>query len=131
MPIQELDKKPKEQHPFDVLAERITRLVLSGNEQPDIEMKKQLNLSDNYKKSEFIKDIQSIANSPIVEEKLYVIGADEGNKRFISVSNIDEFDEDKIRKLLDGYLSPQVTFRKYLYWLKGSGKKHDTRRTLS
>lgn len=113
MPIQELDKKSEGQHPIDVLVERITKSVLSGNEQPDIEMKKQLNLSDNYEKSEFIKDIQSIANSPILEEKLYVIGADEGNKCFIAVSNIDEFDEDKIRKLLDGYLSPQVTFKKY------------------
>lgn len=99
--------------PIDTLAEKISSLVLSGNEQPDVEMKKHINLSENYDISEFIKDIQSIANSPIIEDKLYIIGADKEDKRFLPVPNIDGFDEDKIRKLLDKYLAPQITFKKH------------------
>ena len=114
MTIQESNQEPKrERQSIDILAERIASSVLSGNEQPDVEMKNHITLSDNYGISEFIKDIQSMANSPIVEEKLYVIGADEENRRFLSVSNLDEFDEEKIRQLLDKYLTPQITFKKY------------------
>jgi hypothetical protein len=82
----------------------IERVVREVGEHPLCELKRSYSLSSLEERVEFVKDIQSIATSRIETEKFLVIGADDGSRSFHSVQNLDEFDDAKIRQLLEKYL---------------------------
>lgn len=106
-----------EQNPRDSLAARVgryrdetERVVLNVGEHPQYELKRSYDFSNLYQRIEFVKDIQSIATSPIESEKFVVVGADETSRQFIPVTNLASFDEAKLRQQLERHLSPVPKF---------------------
>ena len=91
----------------------IERVVREVGEHPLCELKRSYSLSSLEERVEFVKDIQSIATSRIETEKFLVIGADDGSRSFHSVQNLDEFDDAKIRQLLEKYLNPVPEFEMF------------------
>lgn len=83
----------------------IEEMIFTTGEHPEYELKKTWQRNNHFLKAEFIKDIQSIANStiPLEKEKYIIVGADEGSRE-ITGCNHSEFDEASIRQLLETYL---------------------------
>lgn len=88
----------------------VEKVVRTVGEHPLYELKRSCDLSNLFQKIEFVKDIQSIATSRIEYEKYMVIGADDATKTFAPVSNAAEFDEARLRQLLERYLHPCPQF---------------------
>jgi hypothetical protein len=91
----------------------IERVVREVGEHPLCELKRSCSLSLLKERIEFVKDIQSIATSRIDTEKFLVIGADDNSRSFHTVHNLDEFDDAKVRQLLDKYLDPAPEFEMF------------------
>lgn len=79
-------------------------------EHPLYELKRSCALSDLAGKIEFVKDVQSICTSRIDSEKYLVVGADEESRCFVTVDNVAEFDDAKLRDQLGKYLNPVPVF---------------------
>lgn len=86
------------------------RVVRTIGEHPQFELKRALDLSNLRQRIEFVKDLQSIATSEIAFEKFLVIGADESTRQFVPVTNLQDFDEAKIRQQLERFLAPVPRF---------------------
>jgi hypothetical protein len=97
----------------------VERVVTEIGEHPEYEMKRACSLQSLPEKLELVKDIQSIATSRIDTEKYLVIGADEKLRAFCPISNANDFDEARIRQMLDKYLSPIPAFE--VFHLESSG----------
>src|ERR1700685_157169 len=91
----------------------IERVVREVGEHPLCELKRSCSLALLKERIEFVKDIQSIATSRIETEKFLVIGADDDSRSFQTVQNVDEFDDAKVRQLLDKYLNPVPEFEMF------------------
>jgi hypothetical protein len=101
-------------------------------------MKRACSLQALTGRIEFVKDIQSIATSRIQNERWLVVGADEASKSLCAVENQEEFDDAKIRQILEKYLAPAPDFE--VLRLTSSGRlpfvlilipKQKTRRILA
>ena len=88
------------------------RVVRTIGEHPQFELKRALDLSNLRQRIEFVKDLQSIATSEIASEKFLVIGADESTRQFVPVTNLQDFDEAKVRQQLERFrhLSPDSNY---------------------
>lgn len=89
------------------------RVVRSVGEHPQYELKRAFDFSSLHQRIEFVKDIQSIATSPIETEKFLVVGADQQTRQFIPVANLQDFDDAKLRQQLERYLSPAPKFEMF------------------
>jgi len=89
----------------------VERMIAELGEHPECELKREWRRDTSYLRAEFIKDIQSIANSeiPREREKYIVVGADE-QTRTITGCNHADFDEAGIRQLLESNLDPVPEF---------------------
>lgn len=96
----------------------VEKVVQKVGEHPQCELKRSSQLDTIAQRIEFVKDIQSIATSPIETEKYLVIGVDEASRSFRTVANLDDFDDARIRQLLGKYLTPVPEFE--LFRLKSS-----------
>jgi len=88
-------------------AERVVREV---GEHPLFELKRSCALTELAEKIEFVKDVQSICTSKVESEKYLVIGADEKARTFVNVDNLADFEDAKVRQLLEKYLQPTPLF---------------------
>src|SRR5688500_13843900 len=89
-----------------------TRIFIEGmigevGEHPEVELKLSWRRDTAYHKAEFIKDIQSVANSEIGQDqdKYIVIGVEEATREIKGCSH-EDFDEASIRQLLESHLDP-------------------------
>lgn len=90
-------------------------LIKQGGEQPQYEFKRALslereNLDDRL---DFVKLMQAVANAEIATERCIVIGADPKEKKFLAVTNKQEFDPANISKILSLYLDPLPKFETF------------------
>jgi len=94
------------------LRQEIERLVVQGVESSRIELTRQCLLGNAELKSRvnFAKTIQGLANSYPAEERVYVVGADQRERKFFSLINEREYDPANLRGLLDRYLEPVPNF---------------------
>jgi hypothetical protein len=90
--------------------QEVDKVVREVGEHPLFELKRSCAMSVLKDRIEFVKDIQSIATSRIESEKFLVIGADAASKSFVPVTNLTDFDEAKLRQLLEKYLNPVPEF---------------------
>jgi hypothetical protein len=90
--------------------DEIEKIITEVGEHPLCEMKRACSLQTLTGRIEFVKDIQSIATSRIQNERWLVIGADEASKALCAVQNQEEFDDAKIRQILEKYLAPAPDF---------------------
>lgn len=88
----------------------VEQVVRGVGEHPQYELKRAYDLSSLQQRMELVKDIQSIATSRIDTEKFLVIGADEQTRKFVPVTNPQDFDDAKLRQQLARYLSPVPKF---------------------
>lgn len=88
----------------------VERVVREVGEHPQYELKRACSLSSTPDRMEFVKDVQSIATSRIDSEKFLVIGADQATKAFVPLQNPGDFDDARIRQILEKYLSPLPQF---------------------
>ncbi len=86
-------------------------MIAEAGEHPECELKREWRRNTPYLKAEFIKDIQSVANSAIPEhrDKYIVVGADDRARTIIECDHTD-FDEASIRQLLEANLDPVPEF---------------------
>jgi len=91
----------------------IEELIFTTGEHPECELKTTWMRASPYHKAEFIKDIQSTANSfiPNNKEKYIVVGADAKTREIIGCDPL-EFDEAPIRQLLESHLDSVPTFER-------------------
>jgi hypothetical protein len=101
--------------------QEVEKVVREIGEHPLYELKRSCALSDLADKMEFVKDVQSICTSKIELERFLVIGADQKTKAFVSVDNLEEFDEAKVRAQLAKYLHPVPEFQ--VFTLESSDDK--------
>jgi hypothetical protein len=111
------DNKIADDSAENSLSERTTRykkevdkVVRQVGEHPLYELKRSCALKELEDKIEFIKDVQSICTSKIDSERYLVVGADAKARSFVNVDNLDDFDEARIRQLLEKYLQPVPQF---------------------
>lgn len=97
------------------LAERFDRyrvaaqqVVERGIEHPSYELKRTITISKQNlaDRLDFVKLVQGIANAHIAEERFVVIGADQKERRFYNVANVDEFDPARLSQIVAKYLDP-------------------------
>src|SRR5438874_3744294 len=93
---------------FDGYRAEIQKIVERGIEHPKYELKRALtvakeNLADRL---DFIKLIQGVANAHIAEERFIVIGADQKERKFYNVTNVQEFDQADLSQIITKYLDP-------------------------
>lgn len=108
------------------LAEEIVRLVAMGTEHPTFEFKRKLAYSkDNpAERAEFIKLVQGMANAQPGQERVLVIGADQKNRCFHEVDNVQDFDQARISPVLEAYLNPQPLFECFNSLTSPDGKPY-------
>src|ERR1700722_17359960 len=90
--------------------QEVDKVVREIGEHPLFELKRSCVMNVLRGRIEFVKDIQSIATSRIESEKFLVIGADAASKSFVPITNLNDFDEAKLRQLLEKYLNPVPEF---------------------
>jgi hypothetical protein len=90
--------------------QEVDKAVREVGEHPLFELKRSCSMNVLRDRIEFVKDMQSIATSRIEPEKFLVIGGDATSKSFIPVTNLTDFDEAKLRQLLEKYLNPVPEF---------------------
>ena len=90
--------------------EEVDKVVRQVGEHLLFELKRSCALKELEDKIEFIKDVQSICTSKIASERYLVIGADSKARSFVNVDNLADFDEARIRQLLEKYLQPVPQF---------------------
>ena len=114
MAVQPGQAEPSKQEQLSERIERyraeIEKIVRGLGEHPLFELKRSCDLSNIPQRMEFVKDVQSIATSRISTEKYLVIGADASAKNFVGVSSPAQFDEARIRPILEKYLAPVPSF---------------------
>jgi len=86
-------------------------MIAQTGEHPECELKSEWRRDTPYLKAEFVKDIQSIANSSIPEnsDNYIVVGADDVKREIVGCNHAD-FDEAPIRQLLESHLDPTPEF---------------------
>ena len=86
----------------------VQRLVSEGIEHPRYELTRECSLAKESPKTriEFVKLVQGLANAHLQEERFLVVGADQREKKFFSVSNAGEFDPARVSQLLETFLDP-------------------------
>ena len=101
----------------------VEELISTTGEHPECELKKSWLRNTPYLKAEFIKDVQSIANSeiPIEKEKYIVVGVDETSREFVGLNHAD-YDEAAIRQLLESNLDSVPDYE--ILYLKNSDKDY-------
>ena len=115
MPANSPDKQQPER-----ISERISNhlreihyLVNQGGEQSQYEFKQSVSLAKENTESRlaFVKLCQAMANANDGSESCIVIGANPKEKKFVPVSNTDEFDAANLSKILSSYLQPVPNFQ--------------------
>jgi len=93
---------------FDRYRVAVQEVVERGIEHPTYELKRAVTISkdDLADRLDFIKLIQGLANAHIAEERFIVIGADQKERKFYNVANVDEFDPAKLSLVVAKYLDP-------------------------
>jgi hypothetical protein len=83
---------------YDRYRVEIPKIVERGIEHPNCELKRTVTVSkDNLAdRLDFVKLIQGLANAHISGERFVVIGADQKERKFYNVANVDEFDPAKL-----------------------------------
>jgi hypothetical protein len=106
--------------PLSIRIERlraeIQRLVLQGIEAPEVEFTRTCGLgnADKQSQTDFAKTVQGISNAIPAIERVYVVGADQKEKRFLSLQNERDSDPANIRQILGKYLEPIPFFEVYV-----------------
>lgn len=100
----------------------VERMIVTVREHPECELKREWKRNTPYLKAEFIKDIQSIANSAIVpgQEKYLVVGVDEVTKEIVGCNHGD-YDDAEMVEVLERYLDPMPKVE-VLHLLASNGK---------
>ena len=98
------------------LRAEVQRLVLQGIEAPEFEFTRSCNLgsADKQSQTDFAKTVQGICNALPAIERVYVIGGDQKEKKFLSLQNERDFDPANIRQILEKYLEPIPIFEAYV-----------------
>ena len=112
MAADSLDEKPETTlERIKSVSAYIEELIFTTGEHPECELKTTWMRTSPYLKAEFIRDIQSTANSfiPKDKEKYIVVGADAKTREIIGCDPL-EFDEAPIRQLLESHLDSVPTF---------------------
>jgi hypothetical protein len=93
---------------FDRYRVAVQQVVERGIEHPSYELKRAVTLSkDNLAdRLDFVKLIQGLANAHIAEERFIVIGADQKERKFYNVANVNEFDPATLSQIIAKYLDP-------------------------
>src|SRR5229473_989972 len=94
---------------FDRYCVAVQQVVERGIEHPSYELKRAVTISKENlaDRLDFVKLIQGLANAHIAEERFVVIGADQKERKFYNVANVDEFDPAKVSQIIAKYLDPQ------------------------
>lgn len=125
VPTSIMDETGQTHLPWAVtLSERIERykveiedIVRLGIEHERYELKRSVtitkqNLADRL---DFVKLVQGLANAHLVEERFIIIGADQGTKGFVNVSNGQDFDPATVHQILEKYLYPMPMIEVFKY----------------
>jgi hypothetical protein len=93
---------------FDRYRVAVQQVVERGIEHPSYELKRAVTVSkDNLAdRLDFVKLIQGLANAHMAEERFVVIGADQKERKFHNVANVDEFDPATLSQIIAKYLDP-------------------------
>jgi len=96
--------------------EEIQRLVREGIESSLVELTRECSLAGENRKSQadFVKTIQGIANAYPPEERVYVVGADQRERRFYALTNEREFDAANLCHILEKCLDPLPHFEAFI-----------------
>src|SRR5215831_14937529 len=81
-------------------------------ESPRFEFTRKCSLSANDRKSQadFAKTIQGMSNAYPAEERIYIVGADQRERKFYPLDNAREFDSANVRQILESLLEPTPLF---------------------
>src|SRR6266436_7211142 len=93
---------------FDRYRVAVQQVVERGIEHPSYELKRAVTLSKDKlaDRLDFVKLIQGLANAHIAEERFIVIGADQKERKFYNVANVNEFDPATLSQIIAKYLDP-------------------------
>jgi len=93
---------------FDRYRVAVQQVVERGIEHPSYELKRAVTISKENlaDRLDFVKLIQGLANAHIAEERFVVIGADQKERKFYNVANVDEFDPATLSQIIAKYLDP-------------------------
>jgi hypothetical protein len=93
---------------FDSYKSEVEQIVVRGIEHPSYELKRCATVSrDNLAdRLDFVKLIQGLANAHLNSERFIVVGADQRERRFVDVTNADEFDPATLSQIISKYLAP-------------------------
>src|SRR5215472_12462969 len=97
---------------WEHLRREIEALVSKGMESPRFEFTRKCSLSANDRKSQadFAKTIQGMSNAYPAEERIYIVGADQRERKFYPLDNAREFDSANVRQILESLLEPTPLF---------------------
>jgi hypothetical protein len=86
----------------------VEQIVRLGIEHPQYELKRTATVrkEDIADRLDFVKLIQGMANAHSSQERFIVIGADQKEKAFSSITNQQDFDPATLQKILSKYLYP-------------------------
>jgi hypothetical protein len=93
---------------FDRYRVAVQQVVERGIEHPSYELKRAVTISKDIlaDRLDFVKLIQGLANAHIAEERFIVIGADQKERKFYNVENVNEFDPATLSQIIAKYLDP-------------------------
>jgi len=109
-----IEDKLKEQIQIQDVDEQLKNILKIPIERTYIDFKKQLYLTNNFEKAEFVKDFLSLANSSHCNnnQAFLIIGIEEKQNEIKSVNNVGNIDilEEQISQLLNKYLNLEPIF---------------------